>query len=119
MVCSGQGCTALALLLTRVLISSECVFQIQHDLDRSVEVHLLGVVDKRDLGEYQPGTVCELLHRLVELFLVELCELELRVAVGSLITLVDEEAVQVLGGPSLPPPTGIRIPPQWDDRQQA
>ena len=81
-----------------------CCFQVQHDLDRSVEVHFLGVVDKRDLGEYQPGTVCELLHRLVELFLVDLGELELRVAVGSLITLVDEEAVQVLGGPSLPPP---------------
>ena len=54
------------------------------------------MVVKHDVGEYEPGTVCEL-FRLLELLLVRLGELELRVAVRRLITLVDEDAVEVIG----------------------
>ena len=81
-----------------------CLCQVHHDLDGSVEVHLLGGVKKRDLGAYQPGTVCELLLRLLEVFLVLLGELELRVAIRRIIALVNEEAVEVLGGPRFPIP---------------
>ena len=82
-------------------------------LDRSVEVHLPGAVEKRNLGEFESGTVCELLDGVVKLFLILLVELELRVAVGSLIILVDEEAVEVLSSPSLSLPLVFVFLHKW------
>ena len=94
MVCPGQGCTEPDLLLPSILISSACVVdKSSMNLTSALGYIFLALSTNVILDKSEPGTFCECLHRLVELFLIVLGEIELRVAVISLIALVDEEAV--------------------------